>query len=262
MFMNAVGFRFTSGRVAPLALIALFALGAGVAGAQGKSPAAASPPAAASDLEYGPQQPPTTGSARKQAGTKKARKSKKAADSKKGGKNTKAPESKKAVAPKPVAPAKKPATSSKSSAGRSTTPAKPKAPVGGIQLAPIAAAGDAVIGNRTMINCRLQSALPKEVASSNPKVVLADRPSGKILSLKIVEVDARSGGLLSGSKAMKIEGRLTDKGKIVGTFTARQKSRGSLTSCGILEKAIDEVAAEIGAWLDKPGMNSTLGNDR
>ena len=256
MSMNAVGFRIASG------MVALLVVGAGVAAAQGKPSAAASPPVAASDLDYGPQQPSTVGAAANQAATKKARKAKKAAASKQPGKAAKAAEARKAAAPKPAATAKKPATSSKSSATKSTSPVKPKPPVGGIQLAPIAAAGDAVIGNRTMTNCRLQSALPKEVASSNPKVVLADRPSGKVLSLKIVEIDARSGGLLSGSKAMKIEGRLTDKGKTVGTFTARQKSRGSLTSCGILEKAIDEVASEIGAWLDKPAMNSTLGNDR
>lgn len=253
MFMNAVGFRIASG------LVALFVVGGGVAAAQGKPSAATPPPATATDLDYGPQLPPAMGAATDQAGPKKVRKSKKGGASKKSGK---AVEAGKAVAPKPVAPAKKPSSSPKSSPPRNTAPTKPKPPVGGIQLAPIAAAGDAVIGNRTMINCRLQSALPKEVASRNPKVVLADRPSGKVLSLKIVEVDARSGGLLSGSKSMQIEGRLTDKGKIVGTFTARQKSRGSLTSCGILEKAIDEVAAEIGAWLDKPAMNSTLGNDR
>lgn len=249
--MKAVGFRIASGMVALL-------VSAGVAAAQGKTTVAGTPPVAASDLDYGPQQPP----APDQAATKKARKAKKAAASKQPARAAKAAESKKPAAPKPAVPAKKPATSSKSVAAKAAPPGKPKPPVGGIQLSPIAAAGDAVIGNRTMIDCRLQSALPKEVASRNPKVVMADRPSGKVLSLRIVEVDARSGGLLSGSKAMKIEGRLTDKGKIIGTFTARQKSRGSLTSCGILEKAIDEVAAEIGAWLDKPGMNSTLGNDR
>ncbi|MBI4885408.1 MAG: hypothetical protein HY826_15285, partial [Actinobacteria bacterium] len=135
-------------------------------------------------------------------------------------------------------------------------------PVGGIQLALIAAPGSKVIGTKTIVDCRLQSLLPAAVAERNSKIVLTDLPAGKVLTLKIVDIEARSGGFFSGRKEITVEGRLTDAGKVKGTFTAKESSLGSVSNCGILEKAIRELAGDIGAWVDRPAMNSRLGNTR
>jgi len=132
-----------------------------------------------------------------------------------------------------------------------------------IHLSPVAGAGDSVIGDRTMTGCRIQSALPQAIAARNAKVKLTDRPvAGRVLTVKIVDVAARGGGIFSGSKGLGVEGRLYQDGRIVGSFTAHATSRGALSSCGILDKVVAELADQIAVWVDSPAMDSTLGAPR
>lgn len=188
----------------------------------------------------------------RQPGAHKARReAKKAAEAKKQAEAKKAAAAKRAAATKKSAAA--PKTGSASAASKTR-------PVGGIQLARIAAPGSKVIGTRTIVDCRLQTLLPAAVAERNSKIVLTDLPAGKVLTLKIVDIEARSGGFFSGRKGITVEGRLLEAGKLRGTFTAKESSLGSVSNCGMLENAIRELAGDIGAWVDRPAMNSRLGN--
>lgn len=268
--MNRVGFRLACGVLAMLVGSAGIAraIDAGTAAGEAAGPAAGSAAGSATtgNADVGPMQPVTKdGGAKrvvkkpgaKKPGAGKTRKAKREARAKKAAEAEKQAAAKKAAAARKAVPAKKPVPKT-GAAGK--LPEGKARPVGGIQLARIAAPESKLIGTRTMIDCRLQSLLPKAVADRNPEVVLTELPAGKVLALKIVDIDARGGGFLSGRKTITVEGRLTENGKIKGTFTGRQSSIGSVSNCGILERAIFELAGEIASWLGRPAMNSKLGN--
>jgi len=268
--MSRVGFKVASSLLAALVCSAGIAGAAEViqlpeeAGAAAGLPAA---PAAAGNADaVGPQpqaaKPEVAGPAAKKTHAKKAAVKKRRA--RKARKAKRAAEAKKQAAAKKAAAAKRASAAKKSVAAPKGSGAGKAAalPAGAVQSARIAAAGSAVIGAKMMVECRLQRSLPAAVAERNSKVVLTDSPKGKVLTLKIVDVEARSGGFLSGRKGMTVEGRLIDGGKTKGTFTAKESSMGAVDSCGMLQKAIGELAAEIGAWVDRPEMNSKLGDAR
>lgn len=193
----------------------------------------------------------------KKRAAKKARKHRKKAAS--AARAKKKQEAKKAAASRPAAPAKRsPAAPGKAASGKSATPGKPRA----IQTAKVAVPGETVIGVKAVKACHLQFLLPAAVAAHSPAVAVTDRPSGNVLTLKIVDVKAPGGGFLSGSKGLTVEGRLVEGSRVRGTFVAEQTSMAAVGSCGMLEKAVAELARDIGAWLEHPAMNSKLGKLR
>lgn len=263
--MRTVLLKFAAGAMA------LVFFGAGVALAADPAPAAGAASASTGDAvkKSAKKTPQEKAAAKKAREAKKAEgtsaKGKKKAKSKsKGGAKSgskKGADAKAKPPVKPAAPVRKPAPRPLPPKRPAPAPV-PKLPPGSVELAPIAAPGQAVIGNELMTECLVQSGLPKAVAAGNAKVVLAPRPSryGRVLTLKIVEFEGRSGGFFSGSKKMTVEGRLTEGGRTVGTFVAKQKATGSMSSCGMVNNAMTALGKDIGAWLDKPAMESKLGN--
>ncbi|HYB99583.1 MAG TPA: hypothetical protein VEC57_10680 [Candidatus Limnocylindrales bacterium] len=199
----------------------------------------------------------------KKPGEKKRRSKKngkKAADARK------AADAKKAEAAKPApkpAPAKKPSATKPASKAPATA-SKP-APAGAVQLSRRASVAANVLGKGEILDqCQIETALPAAIAERNPNVFLTDKPSasGIILTLKIVELRAAGGGILSGPKGLTVDGRLVAGGKLKGTFVARDASMGSVSNCGMLSKVVFELAEDIAGWLDQPAMNSRLGSTR
>jgi len=197
--------------------------------------------------------------ARKKAARKARKERKKAAKARRAAEAAKKEEARKAAASGAAPSSRKSSTTSgKGGTGKNATAGRPRV----IQSAKIAAPGPRVIGMKAVTECRLQFLLPSAVAERSRDLVLADRPTGNVLALKITDVDAPAGGFLSGSKGITVEGRLSEGARVTGTFTAKETSMGAVDSCGMLEKAVAELARDIEVWLEHPSMNSKLGDAR
>lgn len=87
----------------------------------------------------------------------------------------------------------------------------------------------------------------------------------KVLSMKIIDAKGQGGGRRSGAKSITIEGTLTQKGNVVGSFIASRTTvtggwhGGSKGTCALLERCAKRLGKDIGAWLEKPSLNATLG---
>jgi hypothetical protein len=86
---------------------------------------------------------------------------------------------------------------------------------------------------------------------------------------KITGVSAEaSRGILSGRKALTVEGVLTQNGTIVGSFTDyRTMSGGPMTTgyrgvCYLLNLSVKRIGKDVGIWLGEPTMNALLGKEK
>lgn len=142
--------------------------------------------------------------------------------------------------------------------------AKPAAPAGGgIHLSPTTPlAAGVVVHDKILSECRIQTDLPRAIAERNSDVVLSDKPGGRRLDLKIIDVQAPSGGWFSGPKWITVEGRLLRGKALEGSFIAKETSMASATACGMLGKVIRVLGDDIAAWLRHPAKNSKLGSAR
>ena len=119
--------------------------------------------------------------------------------------------------------------------------------------------------------CTLDTRLPGFVKSfaSGMNIVLADdvgeSTEGKVLHIEITHVIGPGGGAWSGSKSVTVEGKLTENGEVLGTFTAMRYSGGGAFggykgTCSILGRCIKAIGKDIAAWLKSPTMDARLGN--
>lgn len=101
-----------------------------------------------------------------------------------------------------------------------------------------------------------ESAGRVKVAEQNIDV-LADRK----LMLVATHLHAIGGGGWTGPKWLVLEGKLLEKGKLIGNFEARRQTiRGSMKTCGTLESLSEKIGDDILEWLKNPGLNAKLGN--
>ena len=120
--------------------------------------------------------------------------------------------------------------------------------------------------------CTLETRLPqfiKDYAKSMDVTLaeVSDTTEGRVLHLEIVDVVGASGGAWSGSKAVTVDGKLTENGEVIGTFVARRYSGGGgfagmKGTCSILGRCIKALGSDIAKWLAEPTMDARLADAR
>lgn len=112
--------------------------------------------------------------------------------------------------------------------------------------------------------CQLQTLVPQGVQQSGVDVQLVDKPSkgARYLELTISEVHAPGGGPFSGPKWMTVQGKLYDKGKVIGTVRAKRVTTGMKSTCGSLAKLARVIGQDLAGWLAAPSMNAEIGDAR
>lgn len=114
--------------------------------------------------------------------------------------------------------------------------------------------------------CTWNTTMPQYLAkASEGRVKVAekniDAAADKKLMLVATHLHAIGGGGWTGPKWLVLEGKLLEKGKLIGNFEARRQTiRGSMKSCGTLESLSEEIGDDILEWLKNPALNAKLGN--
>ena len=130
-----------------------------------------------------------------------------------------------------------------------------------ITFAPSAGASDKV-----KQECQIQTQVPAAIQQAGTDVQLVDAPNkaARALELAISELHAPGGGLFSGPKWMAVEGKLYEKGKLIGSFRAKRLSTGGMVrgTCATLARCAQAIGQDIAAWLNAPTMDGELGDAR
>jgi hypothetical protein len=105
----------------------------------------------------------------------------------------------------------------------------------------------------------------REYSSNVVKVGKIDGEQGKVLDVKITNVHGTAGGAWSGAKSVAIEGKLTENGKVIGTFRGSRYSGGGAFggfkgTCAILGRCVKALGRDVAQWLQSPVMNARLGD--
>lgn len=119
--------------------------------------------------------------------------------------------------------------------------------------------------------CKLQTRLPQFIKDYAKKlnVVLVEEvgesTDGRVLQIEIVNVIGAAGGAWSGAKSVTVEGKLTENGEVIGTFTSKRFSGGGAFggykgTCSILGRCIKAMGSDIATWLANPTMDAKLGD--
>lgn len=114
--------------------------------------------------------------------------------------------------------------------------------------------------------CTWNTTMPQYLAKkSEGRVQVAekniDTETGKKLMLVATHLHAIGGGGWTGPKWLVLEGKLLEKGKLIGNFEARRQTiGGSLKTCGTLDSLSEELGDDIVEWLKNPGLNAKLGD--
>jgi hypothetical protein len=127
---------------------------------------------------------------------------------------------------------------------------------------PIAAGAGA--SDKVQQSCQIQSLVPQGIQQAGTDVQLVDKPSkgARYLELTISEVHAPGGGPFSGPKWMTVTGKLSDRGKVIGSFRAKRVTTGFKSTCGSLAKLARVIGSDIAGWLAAPSMNAEIGDAR
>ncbi len=87
----------------------------------------------------------------------------------------------------------------------------------------------------------------------------------QILKIEIEAVQGGAGGAWSGAKSVRIKGKLTRKGKVLGDFIARRYSGGGMFgaykgTCAILGRCVKTLGRDVAEWLARPTSKAVLGD--
>ena len=120
--------------------------------------------------------------------------------------------------------------------------------------------------------CQLQVKLSESIAANAKKHKLQvtrsnenlDSVSGRVLKIEITKAIARAGGLYSGRKRVHVKGTLESGGKVLGSFEGKRSASGGVfaqfkSTCGIVQKCVRVLGADIVEWLENPTEDARLG---
>ena len=93
------------------------------------------------------------------------------------------------------------------------------------------------------------------------------KSKGRVLKIEIVNVHGTGGGAYSGAKSVAIEGTLTEKGKVIGTFSGSRYSGGGFWggfkgTCSILDRCVKTLGNDVAIWLENPYKGARLGDSK
>lgn len=114
--------------------------------------------------------------------------------------------------------------------------------------------------------CTWNTSMPQYLAKkSDGRVRVAekniDAAPDKKLMLVATHLHVIGGGGWTGPKWLVLEGKLLEKGKLIGNFEVRRQTmRGSFKTCGTLESLSEEISDDILDWLKTPSLNAKLGD--
>ncbi len=115
---------------------------------------------------------------------------------------------------------------------------------------------------------KLTQFVEDNAAGQYAKIVTDSRsaPAGaQVLQIDIEQVQGGGGGAWSGGKMVMIKGKLTKRGKVIGTFRGRRYSGGGFFgaykgTCAILGRCVKTLGSDIATWLENPSHEAVLGD--
>lgn len=125
---------------------------------------------------------------------------------------------------------------------------------------------DDTAGENVRKECNWNTTMPRYLAEeSEGRVKVAERSidavTDKKLALVATHLHTAGGGGWSGPKWLVLEGKMTERGKLLGSFEARRQTiRGSMRGCGTLDSLSEEISGDILEWLKTPSLNAKLGD--
>ncbi len=127
-------------------------------------------------------------------------------------------------------------------------------------------AKDDTAGEAVRKECDWNTTMPRYLAKeSEGRVKVAEQSIDTVTDKKLVLVATNlhtaGGGGWSGPKWLVLEGKMTEKGKLLGSFEVRRQTiRGSMRGCGTLASLSEEITGDILEWLKTPSLNAKLGD--
>ncbi len=158
------------------------------------------------------------------------------------------------------------------SSGKKTAQAVQPTGTGTLVIRPIGFKKDAYIREAVKQECNLEGKLTQyieENAAGQYAKILTDSKSStanaQVLSIEIEEVQGGGGGAWSGAKVVRIKGKLTEKGRVLGDFIARRYSGGGMFgaykgTCAILGRCVRTLGKDVAEWLTHPTPKAVLGD--
>jgi hypothetical protein len=132
-------------------------------------------------------------------------------------------------------------------------------------LSPVSYKDGITVRDAVKAECDLLEKVPgfiEEFAKKNNSVKLVEDiagAKGRVLKVEIVNVGESGRG-----KSLTITGELREKGKVIGTITARRTSMGGPFGfggvCRSLQRCAKTLGKDVSAWLEKPAMDVKLTN--
>ena len=132
-------------------------------------------------------------------------------------------------------------------------------------LSPVSYKDGITVRDAVKAECDLLEKVPgfiEEFAKKNNSVKLVEDiagAKGRVLKVEIVNVGESGRG-----KSLTLTGELREKGKVIGTITARRTSMGGPFGfggvCRSLQRCAKTLGKDVAAWLEKPAMDVKLTN--
>ncbi|MEP6906467.1 MAG: hypothetical protein ABI858_00580 [Pseudoxanthomonas sp.] len=116
------------------------------------------------------------------------------------------------------------------------------------------------LGERLAMFIKENASVPVELVAEDP-----DTSAGRSLKLEIVDAVSMGNAFLGHQKFTKVRGTLFENGTKVAAFKARRNSMGGAFagfkgSCSVLDRTVEALGEDVGAWLAAPKDGAGLGD--
>lgn len=136
----------------------------------------------------------------------------------------------------------------------------PPTEAGGYRIAPATYGASSNVSAEAQKKCRFENKLTTEVAEAAKGAKPGD---GRGLTLVVSRIRGAEAAW-EGEILVIVEGELEAHGDVIGSFRAQRRGLGGVSGgmrgvCRGLDNIAEDLAADIGAWLSDPEMDSKLG---